>query len=67
MPIAGKGPKKGGVLAALRRSALVGADLDIARLREEGRPLYTTVDDQEGSAVDRFVDALRPGLPKPEE
>lgn len=30
-------PKKGGILAALRRSPLVGADLDFARPREEGR------------------------------
>ncbi len=30
-------PEKGGILAALRRSPLVGADLDLARSREEGR------------------------------
>lgn len=35
--IAGEPPKKGGVLAALRRSPLVGADLDLTRAREEGR------------------------------
>ncbi len=35
--IAGEPPKKGGILAALRRSALVGADLDLTRPREEGR------------------------------
>lgn len=35
--IAGEPPKKGGVLAALRRSPLVGADLDLSRPREEGR------------------------------
>ena len=35
--IAGEPPKKGGVLAALRRSPLVGADLDLIRAREEGR------------------------------
>jgi hypothetical protein len=35
--IAGKPPKKGGILAALRRSPLVGADLDLTRTREEGR------------------------------
>jgi hypothetical protein len=35
--IAGEPPKKGGILAALRRSPLVGADLDLARPREEGR------------------------------
>lgn len=35
--IAGEPPKKGGILAALRRSPLVGADLDATRSREEGR------------------------------
>ncbi len=35
--VAGEPPKKGGILAALRRSPLVGADLDFARPREEGR------------------------------
>ena len=35
--IGGEPPRKGGVLAALRRSPLVGADLDLVRLREEGR------------------------------
>nr|WP_252393884.1 hypothetical protein [Candidatus Rhodoblastus alkanivorans] len=35
--IAGEPPKKGGILAALRRSPLVGADLDLARPRVEGR------------------------------
>ena len=35
--LAGEPPKKGGILAALRRSPLVGADLDLARSREEGR------------------------------
>ena len=35
--IAGEPPKKGGVLAALRRSPLVGADLDLSRAHEEGR------------------------------
>ncbi len=30
-------PKKGGILEALRRSPLVGADLDLSRSREEGR------------------------------
>ena len=34
--IAGAG-KKGGILAALRRSPLVGADLDLDRPREHGR------------------------------
>jgi len=32
-------PKKGGVLAALRRSPLVGADLDLTRLRAPLRKL----------------------------
>ena len=35
--VSGEPPKKGGILAALRRSPLVGADLDFARPREEGR------------------------------
>jgi len=35
--ISGEPPKKGGILAALRRSPLVGADIDLTRLREEGR------------------------------
>ena len=36
--IAGEPPKKGGILAALRRSPLVSADLDLTRARcEEGR------------------------------
>jgi hypothetical protein len=35
--VAGEPPKAGGILAALRRSPLVGADLDLSRLREEGR------------------------------
>jgi hypothetical protein len=35
--IAGEPPKRGGILAALRRSPLVGADLDLRRPREEGR------------------------------
>lgn len=35
--IAGEPPKKGGILAALRRSPLVGADLDLTRPCEEGR------------------------------
>lgn len=30
-------PKKGGILAALRRSPLVGADLNLARSRETNR------------------------------
>jgi hypothetical protein len=35
--IAGEPPKKGGILNALRRSPLVGADLDLTRSPEEGR------------------------------
>jgi hypothetical protein len=35
--IAGGPPQKGGILAALRRSPLVGADLDFTRPREKGR------------------------------
>ncbi len=35
--ITGEPPKKGGILAALRRSPLVGADLDVTRPREKGR------------------------------
>jgi hypothetical protein len=37
--VAGEPPKKGGILAALRRSPLVGADLDLDRPREEGRDI----------------------------
>ncbi len=35
--IAGEPAQKGGILAALRRSPLVNADLDLTRVREEGR------------------------------
>ena len=35
----GELPEKGGILAALRRSPLVGADLDFSREREEGRAI----------------------------
>ncbi len=35
--ISGDPPRKGGILAALRRSPLVGANLDLTRPREEGR------------------------------
>lgn len=35
--IAGEPPKKGGILAALRRSPLVGAELDLVRVRDAGR------------------------------
>ncbi|MDW5316421.1 hypothetical protein [Rhizobium sp. PL01] len=37
--INGEPPKKGGILAALRRSPLVGAEIEIARRREEGREI----------------------------
>lgn len=35
--VMGEPPRKGGILAALRRSPLVGAELDLTRPREEGR------------------------------
>jgi hypothetical protein len=35
--IAGEPRKKGGILAALRRSPMVGAELDVSRPREKGR------------------------------
>ena len=35
--ISGEPPNKGGILAALRRSPMVGADLDLTRPHEEGR------------------------------
>lgn len=35
--VSGAAPKSGGILAALRRSPLVGADLDLSRPREGGR------------------------------
>jgi hypothetical protein len=35
--VAGEPPRAGGILAALRRSPLVGADLDLQRPRDEGR------------------------------
>lgn len=37
--VAGDPPKKGGILAALRSSPFVGADIDVSRLREEDRPI----------------------------
>lgn len=37
--INGEPPKKGGILAALRRSPLVGADIEVTRQREEGREI----------------------------
>ncbi|BCH12472.1 hypothetical protein MesoLj131c_67300 (plasmid) [Mesorhizobium sp. 131-3-5] len=37
--IAGEPPKLVGILAALRRSPLVGADLDLSRPHEEGRKI----------------------------
>ena len=35
--ISGEPPKRGGILAALRRSPLVGADLDVSRTVTRGR------------------------------
>ena len=35
--VEGKQPEPGGILAALRRSPLVGADLDLSRTHVEGR------------------------------
>lgn len=35
--VVGEPPKPGSILTALRRSPLVGADLDLSRPREEGR------------------------------
>ena len=35
--IAGEPPRQGGILAALRRSPLVGTNLDLNRPREKGR------------------------------
>jgi hypothetical protein len=37
--ISGEPPKTGGILAALRRSPLVGADLDLTRPHAEGRKI----------------------------
>ena len=37
LSIAGEPPRKGGILAALRRSPLVGVHIDLGRPREEGR------------------------------
>ena len=37
--VSGDPSGKGGVLAALRRSPLVGADLDLSRPREDGRDI----------------------------
>ncbi|MEQ8501259.1 MAG: hypothetical protein RIB84_17790 [Sneathiellaceae bacterium] len=37
MAVAGEPPRTGGILTALRRSPLVDADLDLARLRRESR------------------------------
>ena len=35
--VAGEPPRKGGILDALRRSPLVGADIDVGRSKETGR------------------------------
>lgn len=37
--IAGEPKKRGGILAALRRSPAVGADLDLTRARQDGRKI----------------------------
>jgi hypothetical protein len=37
--VSGEPRKPGGILAALRRSPLVGAELDLTRTREEGREI----------------------------
>ena len=37
--VGGEPPQRGGILAALRRSPLVGADLDLTRSREGGRTI----------------------------
>ncbi|MEA2819531.1 MAG: hypothetical protein QOJ86_1535 [Bradyrhizobium sp.] len=37
--ICGEAPKTGGIVAALRRSPLVGVDLDLGRSRVEGRKI----------------------------
>jgi hypothetical protein len=37
--LSGRSPKKGGILAALRRSPLVGADLDVTRVVTRGRKI----------------------------
>ena len=37
--VTGEPPATGGILAALRRSPMVGADLDLSRPREEGRDI----------------------------
>lgn len=37
--VEGEAPATGGVLAALRRSPLVGAELDLTRTKESGRPV----------------------------
>jgi hypothetical protein len=38
---AGDPPTRGGILSALRRSPLVGANLDLSRSREDGRKVET--------------------------
>jgi hypothetical protein len=37
--VSGEPPRKGGILAALRRSPLVGADLELTRSHDEGRDI----------------------------
>ncbi len=38
--MAGEPPRPGGILAALRRSPLVGANIELSRPREEGRKVH---------------------------
>lgn len=37
--VSGEPPRRGGIVAALRRSPLVGTDLDLTRSREAGREI----------------------------
>jgi hypothetical protein len=37
--VGGESPRRGGIVAALRRSPLVGAELDMRRLHETGREI----------------------------
>ena len=53
--IAGEPPKKGGITAALRRSPLVGADLNPTRAHETGRK----TDNEKDFAGLKFVNPLR--------
>jgi hypothetical protein len=46
-PPATKPPEKGGVVAALRRSPLVGANLNLTRSREVGRKINISHKDED--------------------